>query len=107
MKTVLYLKLKDGRSPLIDWLDSLDKAISKRIKSRFVRLEEGNYGDCKKLVNSELSELRYNFGKGYRVYYAEVNNVILLLINGGDKSSQTKDIANAQKLLNEWRLDNE
>ena len=70
-------------------------------------MEEGNYGDCKKLVNSELSELRYDFGKGYRIYYAEINNIILLLVNGGDKSSQVKDIENAQKFLNEWRLENE
>lgn len=70
-------------------------------------MEEGNYGDCKKLANSELSELRYNFGKGYRIYCIEIDDMILLLVNGGDKSSQTKDVENAQKLLIEWRLENE
>ena len=73
MKTVLYLKMKNGKSRLIDWLDSLDKNVSKRIRSRFIRLESGNFGDCKKLVNNELFELRYDFGKGYRVYCAEGN----------------------------------
>ena len=107
MKTILYLKLKNGKSPMIDWLNSLDKAVSMRIKRRFIRLEMGNYGDCKKLVNSELSELRYNFGKGYRIYYAEIGDTVLLLVNGGDKSNQAKDIENACKLLNKWRLEND
>ena len=107
MRTILYLKLKNGKSPLIDWLDSLDKVVSMRIKSRLIRLEMGNYGDCKKLVNSELSELRCNFGKGYRIYCAEIGDTILLLVNGGDKSSQAKDIESARKLLNKWRLEND
>ena len=44
------------------------------------------------------------FGKGYRIYYTEINGKVILLINGGDKSEQSKNIEKAQKLLNEWRL---
>jgi putative addiction module killer protein len=47
--------------------------------------------------------LRFDFGKGYRIYYTEINGVVVLLINGGDKSDQSKDIEKAQKLLDEWR----
>ena len=58
-------------------------------------------------ISNDISELRFTIGKGYRVYYTVVNNIVVLLINAGDKSQQSKDILKAQKLLNEWRLNNE
>ena len=66
------------------------------------RLLENNFGDHKKIDN-EISELRFNFGSGYRIYYTEVDNIIVLLINGGDKSTQNKDIQKAKIILAEWR----
>lgn len=72
------------------------------MQSRLTRLLENNFGDCKKIDN-EISELRMKFGSGYRIYYTEVDNVIVLLINGGDKSTQTKDIEKAKLILQEWR----
>ena len=53
------------------------------------------YGDCKHLSNSKLSELRLDFGKGYRIYFKELNNVIILIIAGSDKSNQNKTIKQA------------
>jgi len=87
---------------LIEWLDSLDKTIKARIQSRLTRLIENNFGDHKK-IDSEISELRLHFGSGYRIYYSEIDNIIVLLINGGDKSSQSKDIRKAKNILHEWR----
>ncbi len=101
-----YLVLPNGKAPIIEWLDSLDSSTRKRINQRILRLEDGNFGDSKKL-SENISELRFTFGKGYRVYYTEENNKIILLINGGDKSKQSKDIEKAQELLNQWRLDND
>ena len=98
-----YLKLSNRKAPVIEWLNSLDGSFRRRINQRILRLEEGNFGDCKKL-SEDISELRFDFGKGYRIYYTEINGVIVLLINGGDKSEQSKDIEKAQKLLDEWRL---
>lgn len=92
----------DGKSPLIEWLNSLDKQIKVRIQSRLTRLLENNFGDYKKIDN-EISELRLKFGSGYRIYYTEIDNVIVILINGGDKSTQSKDIKKAKLLLQEWR----
>ena len=66
------------------------------------RLLENNFGDHKKL-DSEISELRLKFGSGYRIYYTEIDNIIVLLINGGDKSTQIKDIEKAKNILQEWR----
>jgi len=101
-----YIIFPNGKSPLTDWLSSLDSTVRRRINQRILRIEEGNFGDCKKLTE-EIFELRFMFGKGYRIYYTQIENIIILLINGGDKSSQSKDIKTAQKLLNEWRQTNE
>ena len=103
MYEIKYLKLPNGKVPVIEWLNSLDGSFRKRINQRILRIEEGNFGDHKKL-SEDISELRFDFGKGYRIYYTEINGVIVSLINGGDKFEQSTDIVRAQKLLDEWRL---
>lgn len=97
-----YLILPNGKVPIIEWLNSLDSITRKRINQRILRIEDGNFGDCKKLTE-DISELRFTFGKGYRVYYTEENNKVVLLINGGDKSKQSKDIEKAQELFAQWK----
>ena len=94
--------LENERVPFIEWLNSLDKTTKARIQSRLTRLLENNFGDHKKIDN-EISELRFKFGAGYRIYYTEIDNVIVLLINGGNKSTQQKDIEKAKNILQEWR----
>ena len=101
-----YLILQNGKAPIIEWLNSLDNIIRKRINQRILRIEDGNFGDCKK-ISDDISELRFTFGKGYRIYYTEENNRIILLINGGDKSTQVKDIQKANKMLEQWRNRND
>lgn len=101
-KIVKIAKLANDKSPFIDWLESLDKVTKSRVQSRLTRLLENNFGDHKKIDN-EISELRLKFGSGYRIYYTEIDNIIILLINGGDKSSQSKDIQKAKQILQEWR----
>ena len=88
--------------PFIEWLYSLDKATKARVQSRLTRLLENNLGDHKR-IDSEISELRLKFGSGYRIYYTEIDNIIVLLINGGNKSNQSKDIEKAKSILQEWR----
>lgn len=101
-----YLILSNGKVPIIEWLNSLDSITRKRINQRILRIEDGNFGDYKKL-SEDISELRFSFGKGYRIYYTEENNKIILLINGGDKSKQSKDIEKAHELLEQWRIKND
>ena len=91
-----------GKEPVKDWLKSLDRIARKRILLRFDRLKDENFGDYKQL-DEDLYELRFNFGPGYRVYYTFENNTIVLLINGGDKKSQAKDIKKAQDIINELK----
>jgi putative addiction module killer protein len=74
-----------------DWLDSLDSKTRARIRIQIDKMEDGNFGDVRP-VGSGVSETRINFGPGYRVYFALRGQVVHLL-NGGDKSTQTADIA--------------
>lgn len=91
-----------GKCPFIEWIQGLNSDYKIRIIKRINRIKEGNYGDWKKLQNSQLSELRLNFGKGYRIYFKELNNVIILILAGSDKSDQKSVIKKAEEYLNEY-----
>jgi putative addiction module killer protein len=87
------------------WLRKLkDRAGRLRILERIDRLANGNPGDVKP-VGQGVSELRLTYGPGYRVYYLQDGETVILLLIGGDKSSQQKDIDKAQALADEWRKD--
>ena len=92
----------NGNEPIKEWLKSLDSSIRKRIILRLDRLKDGNFGDYKQL-NTFLYELRFNFGSGYRIYYMIEDETIILLINGGDKKSQNKDISKANEIINKLK----
>ena len=78
-----------------------EKRVRGLIASRLDRLAYGNAGDVKP-VGQGISELRIDFGPGYRIYFQQQGNTIILLLCGGDKSTQAKDIATAKRLLAEW-----
>lgn len=89
-----------GTFPFDDWLDNLRDAKGRaRIEVRLDRLEQGNFGDCEP-VGEGVFELKMDFGPGYRAYFAEENSAIVLLLIGGDKSTQAKDIKTAKSY---WR----
>ena len=102
MKEIEFYTLDNGKIPVQIWLNSLDTVNKARIYARFARIQNGNLGDYKKLDN-EISEFRFNFSKGYRIYFAEINNVIILLLNAGDKNSQSNDIKKARTYFCHWR----
>ena len=76
-----------------------DKTVKNQLLSRLARVENGNFGDTKTL-SANLFELRCFFGGGIRVYYTIRNQQIVLLLVGGDKSSQDKDIEKVKTILN-------
>lgn len=80
------------------WLKSLSDNYINRMLSRLYQLENGNFGDYKR-INELVYELRFFFGKGYRVYYTIEQNEIIILLCGGDKSKQSKDIKRANEIL--------
>lgn len=86
------------------WYQSLkDKQVARRIQARIDRAEEGNFGDHKS-VGEGVSEMRINHGPGFRVYFTFRGIEIVILLAGGDKSSQAKDIEMAQKLARQLRV---
>jgi len=80
------------------WMRALkDKTVRSIINARIKRLSLGNKGDTES-VGDGVSELRIDYGPGYRVYYTQVKNFIVILLCGGDKSSQSKDIIKAKQI---------
>jgi putative addiction module killer protein len=90
----------DGKNPFAEWLDSLrDMRARVKIERRLQRVELGNLGDYRS-VGEGVFELRIDYGSGYRVYFGQIGTTIILLLCGGDKSTQEQDIVTAKKY---WR----
>ena len=102
-------RTSSGREPFTDWLTSIrDPSTRGRIERRIEHVENGKMGYWKRLGGPNLYELRFRFGPGYRIYFSiysccESDSKTLLLLCGGDKSSQTRDIERAK----EYSLDTE
>lgn len=102
MRLLHYLTL-DERDLYQEWLDGLrDVRARVAIDRRVERLKGGNFGD-NKFCQEGVWELRIDTGPGYRVYYAQMNQEIVLLLCGGDKSSQSKDIGKAVMCWRDWQ----
>jgi putative addiction module killer protein len=90
------------------WLDAMQDEIGKAaINDRIDRVEGGNYGDVKPVKGTQgLYEIRVDVGPGYRVYFIVVGNTIILLLLGGDKSTQKADIKKAKDMLEDIKRQN-
>lgn len=87
----------DGRNLFDGWLHSLrDRRAKAKIRARLDRVEDGNLGDFK-LVGEGVFELRIDYGPGYRVYFGQEGTTIIILLYGGDKSTQEQDIRKAKE----------
>lgn len=93
----------DGRSPFGEWLDRLrDRDARVRIRVRLDRVNLGGFGDVKSLGGG-LHELRIDVGPGYRVYFGQAGLCVVLLLCGGTKESQEKDIQQARVYWQDYR----
>ena len=102
MKTIAIYETEDGQKPFRKWLDSLrDKITIARINARINRVEHGNLGDAKP-VGEGVMELRLAFGSGYRVYFGMDGDTLVVLLTGGDKSTQDKDIKLAHQYWSDY-----
>ncbi|MEP7234525.1 MAG: type II toxin-antitoxin system RelE/ParE family toxin [Ignavibacteriota bacterium] len=97
----IYTKA-NGKSPFREWFNDLDRQTQIRVESRIDRLYLGNFGDSK-AVGEGVQELRLHFGPGYRLYFSTIGKQIVLLLTGGDKSTQDQDIKNAKEYYEEYR----
>ena len=102
-KQIIIYVDENGHEPYRSWIDNLkDKKSQQRIRARIRRLGEGLYGDCDS-VGEGVSELRMFFGPGYRVYFGEDADNIVVLLCGGDKDSQSRDIKNAKEYWKDYK----
>ena len=86
---------RNGRDPFGEWLSKQNINVVARIQQRIDRMRRGNFGDHRGL-DSGLSELRIDYGPGYRVYYGRDGHNIVILLAGGTKKSQDRDIEQAR-----------
>jgi len=101
-KHVVVYADEDGREPFTEWLYELRNVVGRqRILARVSRLQQGNYGDCEP-VGEGVRELRMSFGPGYRVYFGEHRDNLVLILCGGDKGSQSGDIFKAKACWKEY-----
>lgn len=103
VREISLLVYQQGASaPFADWLASLkDRRAAGLVRARLNRIRLGNFGDCKP-VGCGVEELRIDFGPGYRVYYGRKGSLVVVLLCGGDKKTQAKDIARAQEYWKEY-----
>jgi putative addiction module killer protein len=102
-KQIVFYADENGNEPFQVWIDNLrDKQGRRRIIHRLFRVQQGNYGDVEP-IGEGLSELRLFFGPGYRVYFGEDAGNIVVILCGGDKSSQSRDIEDAKAYWKEYK----
>lgn len=91
---ILEYLTSEGKGPFREWLDGLDLSVKARIQARILRFEAGNLGD-RKPVGAGVYESRLDFGPGYRIYFGIEGSCLVVLLCGGAKGSQTRDIRQA------------
>ncbi|HEY3856875.1 MAG TPA: type II toxin-antitoxin system RelE/ParE family toxin [Verrucomicrobiae bacterium] len=102
-RTIQKLQLDNGRVPFDDWYHSLlDKKMRAAVDVRLARVRLGNFGN-KRSLGSGVFELKIDLGPGLRVYYGEHAGTMVILLGGGDKSTQQRDISMAIRLWRQWK----
>lgn len=99
MKSVVQYETENGDCPFADWFDGLDSRAALKVRSAIARIEAGNMGDVKP-VGEGVSERRLTYGPGYRIYFGQDGDRLVVLLVGGTKKRQQKDIEAAQA---HWR----
>ena len=92
-----------GRNPFGRWFDGLDASAAVRVRTALARMEAGNLSNVRG-VGSGVLECRINVGPGYRVYFGRDGDILIVLLGGGTKARQQRDIENARELWEEYKL---
>lgn len=99
------LETRDGRVPFDEWyLRIKDKKTKAIIAARLLRIQTGNLGDAKPIAKG-VYEFRIHVGPGYRIYFGEAQSILIVLLCGGDKSTQKRDIDRAIALWEQYRYE--
>jgi len=102
-RIIEYYEQIDGKIPYKEWYFDLDKSVKARVDIRIKRLEAGNFGKYRNL-NGGITELKFH--DSLRVYFADVDGKIVLLLLGGNKTRQDNDIAEAQEYFEDYKIRN-
>lgn len=102
MKRVVQYESPDGQCPFADWFEHLETRAALKVRTALARIETGNMGDVKP-VGEGVSERRIDYGPGYRVYFGQDGNELVVLLVGGSKKRQQKDIEQAKGLWAEYK----
>ncbi len=102
MLELRYYLAADGRSPFANWFAALDPAARAKVSVGLVRLEQGNLSNVKPVGESVL-EYRVNFGPGYRIYFGRDGQVLVILLIGGTKKRQQRDISAAKAMWSDYK----
>jgi putative addiction module killer protein len=100
-KLVAYVT-EEGKAPFDDWFDSLDTTAALKVRTALARIETGNLGDVKP-VGQGVSERRITFGPGYRVYFGKDGDKLVILLCGGTKKRQARDIEQAKAFWDDYK----
>lgn len=93
-----YYENDNGKSPYLEWEADLSEELRALIRKRLNRVRLGNFGDFSP-IHRGLFELRFHVGAGYRIYFCKKGKKIVILLSGGDKGSQKRDITKAEKYM--------
>lgn len=94
---------RTGKEPYVEWVDELDGNTRAIIRARINRMRLGNFGDCKRIKGcKDIWELRIKYGAGYRIYYGKKKDTVVILLLGGDKGTQERDIEKAKRYWNDY-----
>jgi putative addiction module killer protein len=100
---IQYYQTSTGEQPFVAWMERLkDRQARTRIEARLARVAVGNLGDVEP-AGEGVMELRIDWGPGYRVYFARVGQLIVLLLCGGDKRTQQRDINRAKDYFEDYK----
>jgi len=101
---IINYKTDSGKEPFVEWLKDLDTSERAIIRSRLNRVRTGNFGDCWPLEGSKgIYEFRIDHGPGYRIYFIKEGNKLILLLIGGIKRTQNRDIEKAKRYWNDYK----
>ena len=100
IKKVRYFVTENGKSPFEDWLNGLDNLVQAIIVRFIQRAAKGGAKKSIRTLRGGIFEIKIPYGPGYRIYFAEDGNDLIILLIGGDKKTQSRDIEKAKKI---WR----
>ena len=100
---IIYTKL-NNQKPFENWVNGLDNTLQERVDHKIVQLTNGNFNNCSILKNADgVKEARIRTSSGLRIYFTEENNQIIILLVGGDKDTQKRDIEKAKEYWQDYK----